>query len=234
MTDDQRHQPDDERLARLLELADGPRPLPPGEEDRLLADILNTAGQRHVDRAVDVDLVIVGGDPTGHDEPAGRGRAHRRSRHWLAAAATIAAGVAVVAGVALPRLDASQDRLEVGGVAEAGLAGLESPALCDRATAVVADLGLLDSASRQTPEDAAALRELAAIVAELDARSHGVGGDRPSAGLSERASLVAAALRLQAQHVDERDRSSAAATRDRAMSLLTEEPPLLEALGCPP
>lgn len=227
MTTDQRDDAGDDQLTLLLELADGPRELPPGEEERLLAALLATAVDGAAD-AGDHPAVVM---TTAMDLDAAERWTSRRRRTapWIAMVTAAGAVAAAAAVIVLPRLDGTPDAPEVAGVDEAVAAGLDLRALCERGRSLVDELAPGTGTPRGTP-DAIELRDLATVLAEAAARQH----EGVEASVLDRASLAVSTLRLQAQQVENGELGAATRTEARTLQLLLDEPLLLDALGCGP
>lgn len=216
-------------LDHLLSLADGPRDLPSGAEDRLLDAILETAAVPRADDAGEGRLRTI--DASSRSGTDTRPTPPRRRSRVVGAMAAMAAAVAAVVVLAVVLPDSRPPEVADDPVA-AAVMRLDTAALCDRAGELVDDLFLGPAVARGAAGDDVALRELAAILEEFADRIASRRLSAPADDVLLRLTAVVPALRLQASQVSGREVEAASRTRVRVLALLQDDPPLLAALGC--
>lgn len=216
---EERQPPRDDELDELLGLVDGDLELPPGQEDRILAEVLATASTPQVmDEGV---AVPVSGEPS-----RARGR-------WLRPALVVAAMLAVggvLVGPAL--LDRGPELPPVLSSDDATVepAGLSVAALCERTDLAAAELELESGAATVGPEQRFAAADLSLLLAELVDRSD---ADDPTEVVD---TLRTGALLADLLHADlARERPEAASrTRRELHDALSPLLPISDTAPCAP
>lgn len=222
---------DGDRLAQLLELADGPRDLPPGEEDRILTSILATATAPRADDPAaaavpdDEELLYV-------EEAPSRDR-RTRPRLWSPPAGRVAAAVAFVAvaivAVVVTRLpDARPPTIMGPDVAGPPASELQVDAICVAASDLIAELRFDTAVPDHDADDVVSLLRLAGLLEELERR---ISAGELDATPGDRLTAAVAVLRLEARQLDADD-DAFERTWARAAALVVGDPPLLVAAGC--
>ena len=210
----------DRDLATLLGLADGDRPLPPGVEDRLLADVLSTASQPR--STVSRPMRELRPAPPPPDTPR---------RWWVTPAATAAAVAAVLAiGLSIPRpqtgiAPTDQPSSTTPLPAPATLTGAE---LCSELATGLVDTGLVGRAVIVSNLSPGSLERVAGLTAELADRLDNDPVAPAVAGAASRYDAVALALRDGSEHVNAAHSQARTATSETGLLELATTCPVVD------